>query len=380
MVLLVSIELTPVWASDPVDKVEVTVLETGEYELTLGEAVIEPQVIEEMDSLSLVKVGDDLATLSTSQPTSKDTVVAFANGEETILSWNFADESENVTISYDDVLIDKNAQGSLNLGDLSGTPTQITVLQEIEDPTDSSLVNYTAASLISLQPEETTLTSYASTVLAAVALPSTSTFRYQTFIANQYVRAPLLGCEYADMTLVSGYTYLFGGNNRYFSAGSSNNKTLMNVVLNWGTSSMQLTKYVQITSVYKSSELGGIEFVESKTAPSSGINIYNLGMTSSTAKFSMVHNAANPYCAVAKGIEYSLSVTAQRTGAYTISGWFRQVPSHEFYYKDSIRTSWETIFQSNLDSSLGFDCLNPFGQDCKITGNWSNLTTTYYPG
>lgn len=355
-------------------------MEHGSYELTIDGENVEPEVVEEIGSLNLVQIGDDIATIATSQPTKDDTAVAFANGEETILSWNFSEKQENVKIFFDDQEIIESAEGSINLGDLSGSPTQISVVQEYQDEYDTTLVNYTAASLISLQPEELASTNPSPQLLAAVALPSTSTFRYQTFIANQYVPAPTAGCEYADLTLVTGYRYLFGGNNRSFSAGSASNKTLMNVVLNWGTPSMQLTRYVQSTSVYKSSELGGIEFVESKTASSSGINIYNQGMTTTTAKFSMVHNAANPYCALARGIEYSLTVTAQRTGAYAISGWFRQVPSHEFYYKDSIRTAWETIFQSNLDSGLGFNCLSPFESDCKISGNWNDLTTTYYPG
>lgn len=380
IVLVVSLDAKAVSAEENPESFDLSVSEDGSYSLYIDSKLVEPEIVDEIGGISVMMADDALAVVSVAKATPQDTAVAVAHEGETILSWNFADETKNVEIQYNDVSIEEVAEGTLVLGDLMGDATKISVVQEFRDTADPEVVMYKAATMMSVQPDSSLDSAGLTSTLTAQALPLTSVFRYQTFIQSQYVRAPSLGCEYADLTLVNGDGYFFTGNNRSFLPGSSNNKTAMNVVLNWGSASMQLSKYVQPTYVYKHSEAGGYELVDSKTASSANIGIFNLGMTSSSARFSMSHNAANPYCPFARGIEYSLTVTAQRSGSYSVSGWFRQVPSHEFYYKDSVRTAWDTIFQSNLDSGQGFDCLNPFALDCKINSTWSSLTTTYYTG
>ncbi len=125
--------------------------------------------------------------------------------------------------------------------------------------------------------------------LAAAAAPAKTTFTFQTFIPDNYVKAPLL----CGGTVFPSNHY-FKGDNRGFDVASTRYRTKMVTELNWGNTDRKL-RYVGQTKRYKLSN-GVYSLVDAKTASSSGMSWYGPNTYTSTRKnFIAYHDVGNPY-------------------------------------------------------------------------------------
>jgi hypothetical protein len=188
------------------------------------------------------------------------------------------------------------------------------------------------------------------TVNASPAASSTL-LRYQTFIPEQYVSAPSVGCSYSG-----DYDYYFAGDNRSFTPGSSKFRTRMDVKVDWATGQTPLlTKTVGTTHVYQLYN-GVYSLKDQQTAPSSSMQILNASVSSSTATFEMKQDVVNPFC-TANGIYFDFAVRINRSGGYSLTGSRLIIPDHEIYIMDSDASTWTSILQA--DHYWFFACLTP---------------------
>ncbi len=196
------------------------------------------------------------------------------------------------------------------------------------------------------------------TLLIIAPDPATYTrFRYQTFISEAYVPVPTdIFCPGAPDK--AGYGSYFTGDNRGFSAGSTQNKTALDFKFDWLNLTVNsVSKYVGPTRVvYFNAVTGALLSGPSATASTSGMSVTLVGSPSATKMTARLkHDIGNPLC-ISKGIFYDLTISAMRTGSYTVSGQVQKVPNHEFYVRDSNSSTWTTIYRYE---NVGFHCLIP---------------------
>lgn len=227
----------------------------------------------------------------------------------------------------------------------SETPVIGSSANAIGEPNNSQLVNLTVLSL----------TTQPIALIIAPEAPTYTRIRYQTFIADRLVPVPPVGCWAA---WVPGADLYFEGNNRTWSAGSSNNKTAFDFHINWVTGKIDtISRSVGKTQVVRVFPLTNSEYLgESATASSSSMVVSLSGSQSATQKtFQMRQDISNPFCA-SLGIYYDLLISVRQSGSYSVSGELRKVPNHELYIRDSNSLTWTTVYRY---TNVGFYCLTP---------------------
>lgn len=179
------------------------------------------------------------------------------------------------------------------------------------------------------------------TAVAAV-LPSSTTFKYLTFINAPFVSVPLTGCNVTNPA-----DKWFAGDDRGFDPTTQSFRTKLVVRVDWTTGgSITYNRLVHATKVYKKSSDGTMAFVESDSASISGMTVSKKSETNTLAQFRIKHDVGNPYCPILNSIYYDYEVFVARSGAYTITGFNYDVPSHEAYLIDDDQAYWEYVYRS----------------------------------
>lgn len=197
----------------------------------------------------------------------------------------------------------------------------------------------------------------------ALTLPSSTTFRYTTFIRDEFVYAPDIACVQP-----SGSVYEYNGNNRGFSATSSSFKTRFGVTADWTNGGdLSVTRSVQPTKLYKLEANGTRTLLQTKTASTAGMSISVVSESPTLSSFRLTHDVKNPFCnSLAGGIFYDVRVSVARSEPFSASGTVLKFPDHELYVKDNNQSAWTVIFQNRASnifclvagSSQNSDCLD----------------------
>lgn len=204
------------------------------------------------------------------------------------------------------------------------------------------------------------------TAQAAAGLPDYTVMRYQTFIPESSVPAPLFGvCSETDAE------YRFLGDSRSFSATSSSFRTRFDVRVNWvNNSAISPTRTVGITTrERKSSATSPWQFNGTMMGSNDTMSLTILTpATSNHAHFRIRQDVKNPYCwnFLTNGIFADFEVSIWRAGSYSFEGTFLKAPSHEMYLKDQDNTSWEVLMQS---PTLSMNCLIPLVSGIACNGS-----------
>ncbi|WBQ07362.1 hypothetical protein [Kribbella sp. CA-293567] len=162
---------------------------------------------------------------------------------------------------------------------------------------------------------------------AAVAAIDKSSVTYKTFIPQQYLSAPPVGCG-----SYSGSAYSFGGDNRTWSQTSTAYRTRQIVSVNWlSSASLETSNVNGATKVYRTSNK---QLISTKTASNSGMSIRKLaGSTTAKADLRFTLDSTNPFCTgIPNSISAVFTMIVTRSGNWSItSGSHKQMPNHEIY-------------------------------------------------
>ena len=102
-----------------------------------------------------------------------------------------------------------------------------------------------------------------------------------------------------------------------------------------------------------------------------GLYLYTKNADTSNIKFSAAFYSNYAYGHMWEDVEkpdclpggwriyYNGSGKVYKFGGYSLSGECRNVPNHEFAYKDSVTHTWNTIYTSAINSELLFGCFIP---------------------
>lgn len=287
------------------------------------------------------------------------------HGKSVKLSWKTLDADSRVEVLRDGIEIySGTGAGSLEENPVSDSSisyqfkmsripknsdlTAFNPRKRAEIISNRALFEYSEILGFNLDPDETQILN-ADSAKASITAVSTA-LRYATFIPQQFVSAPALGC-----TATSFSDEYFLGDSRTFSTSSSRNRTRFDVTVNWNALSMTSTTDVGITNVYQLYN-GVYNFVTFDRAPATSMILTQKSISSSKAMFNMQQDVANPFCS-SNGIFFNYDVSIFRSGAYSMVGSRLQSPSHEIYIKDSDSAVWKTILQNNSFNLEG--CLTP---------------------
>ena len=210
------------------------------------------------------------------------------------------------------------------------------------------LFEYTEILGFDLAPQET---QFLNSDSADASINASSTaLRYATFIPQQFVSAPWVGCSATSFS-----DEFFLGDNRTFSTSSSRNRTRFDVTVNWTSLNTTAITDVGVTNVYQLYN-GAYNYVTNDRALDTSMILTQKSISSTKAVLNMKQDVANPFCS-SNGIYFNYDVSIFRSGAYSMVGSRLQSPSHEIYIKDSDSTVWKTILQNNSFNLEG--CLIP---------------------
>lgn len=293
---------------------------------------------------------------------------------EAVVSWNIPITEGDVSLFRDGVLVSTDDEiGQFEVSDVTPQDTLDFSIQVTAPLDENQALKLSVEESISLEAAHSgfeqvavsgmTLTvpsigtSTMSTASAATAWPTITNLRYQTFIPNINVPAPIAGvCSPID-----GLDYRFAGDNRSFNANASTFRSRFDVNINWSTGTTSAIRLVGQTrrEVYDDKSATWF-FDATKTASNAGMSYRALsGQSSTFTSFNMHHELRNPFCieSLTNSVYYDLDFDVYRSGTFVISGVTVLVPNHELYIRDSDTTAWTTVLQR---STKTLDCLNPF--------------------
>jgi len=294
--------------------------------------------------------------------TSEGSILVTREAEQTNIEWHVGEEYSNVEIIVDGVSVASGLNsGEVQVGADSRSQQFAVVasrdstrIESEEFLSSSANVNDAAGLLETVAIIGVTLDSSQklATVDSAVAsaAATSTTLRYQTFIPAAYAKAPEAGCSYRGAD-----GFYFRGDNRSYSAVASSSRTRFDTTVNWSSPSISSVRTVGSTTVY---QLVGATYraVATTTASKNSMVLTPQSASSTTAKFNIRQNVANPYC-TSNGIYFDFDVTITRAGGYYVTGKRLRAPSHEVFIKDSDASPWTSVFQQ---PPLAFpDCLIP---------------------
>jgi hypothetical protein len=310
-----------------------------------------------------------------------DIAAAMVTDQTVLMAWDFVSAGNDVKVTLDgETIYLGEAKDSFEYDFLTSEVDAVLEFSQIEPPAgdsvDEKLSHFTVISYQIENPSSAKPSDVSATFTAlAAALPSTTTLRYQTFIADEFVPDPPVGC--IPPNVFAWPKFYYSGNNRSFGPGNTANKTLLQVDIDWASESMSYTRYVQSTRLYGSVLNGPKVFVASLTADVADIYaaLYE-PIASSRAHVHLHQDIHNPFCA-SLGIYFDISGYVYRSGNYYLHGDFRQVPNHEFYTRDSLNAGWQVIYRADINSNFGFLCLTP-GFSCIQSDSWNQNSWLWY--
>jgi hypothetical protein len=262
------------------------------------------------------------------------------------------EKPENVQILIDGVPFPNKGDSQIKFKPLEQTPANIQILStrdatpaEVHDdfgrlPSSGIPIQHIASvslDLGSLKNEAQRIGKFG----RAVVQPTVTTVRNVTFIPEDWVYAPPLGCS-------SFVNYDFKGDGRSWSTSSSAFRTKFDVTIDWnGGPSFASTRTVGQTSLWHN-VLGNRILEQTATASNSSMVLTTISKTSGEVKFKTYQDVTNPICIdlLTNGIFFNLNWSVSRLGSYSVQGTYMPVPNHEAYISSSSSSSWVTVFQT----------------------------------
>jgi hypothetical protein len=296
------------------------------------------------------------------------------------VDWNIDNESAEVQVVTDE---NETAQGGETgsvefSGQGAGDEVQVslTVSTPISDlkaqeiskiqslPVETVLDKYVHASVRTISLTVPKTGTAVDSAQAATALPSSTIFRYQTFIPSPTIDAPGIVCT---PTLFA--KYVFKADDRTYSPTSSAFKTRFDVSIDWTSGgSLRRTAVVGETVRYLVRSDGSLVVDARVTAPNTSMVLSLDGVqSSSVVQFRVKQDVKNPLCnsSVTNGIYFNYLVRIWRSGGYSMDGEALRMPNHEAYRRDSNDGIWSTIFKRNLYDVQCLTALWSETQPCK---------------
>ncbi len=195
---------------------------------------------------------------------------------------------------------------------------------------------------------------FGATAASASGAAAKTYLRYQTFIPDPYVDAPIIECtpDYRKK-------YLFAGDYRNFDPASNDFRTRFQVTVDWVNSgNITYSRAVGETRRYEADAQGNpkLPTLDTAKASTAGMELTTHSRSSTLVHYELSHSVTNPMCSgtLADSISYNTDVWIARSGSYTITNSFRRVPNHELYLKDSDEQNWTAIMQ---ESYVDMGCL-----------------------
>lgn len=301
------------------------------------------------------------------------------------VDWNIDNESAQVQVVTDE---NETAQGGETgsvefSGQAAGDEVQVslTVSTPISDvkaqeiskiqslPVETVLDKYAHASVRTISLTVPKTGTAVDSAQAATSLPSSTIFRYQTFIPTATIDAPAGAC-----TPNVFQTYVFKADNRTYSPTSSAFKTRFDVSIDWPSGgSLRRTALVGETIRYLVRSDGSLAVDARDTAPNTSMVLSLSGVqSSSVVEFRVRQDVENPLCnsSVTNGIYFNYLVRIWRSGGYSMDGEALRMPNHEAYRRDSNDGIWSTIFKRNLYSVQCLATLWSGTQPCKTSQSY----------
>ncbi|MEY4319966.1 MAG: hypothetical protein RL378_1070 [Actinomycetota bacterium] len=309
------------------------------------------------------------------------------SGSTLAIEWTSVDSNSSVAVSTgNETITDSDGEGSAKfpLAEVLGETISIT-WQRAANEEDFS--NFDGSEdlreLVSSHPELFVITSTVGLPIndsagrssfiapAQAATPSSTSFKYMTFIRENYVDETIWpGCE-----LNLSVPFSYKGDNRGFNVDSPRFRTRMLVTVDWiNGGKVSFSTAVGETKQYEKLQDGTYVFKAAKSAPRSSMIVSSISESLNSTKFRMRQDVINPFCSplVAAGIYYDYSVALSRSGVYSVTGAALRVPNHEFYIIDAGQAEWTKIFAR---TGSDFGCLGAFS-----AGQTACRNSTPYPG
>jgi hypothetical protein len=357
------------------------------------ELVSQGQVEDALISIAqVVKLDSGNAVLNTNANAEQDNVAAvLATSESVAIGWDFSQNDSPVSVVLNGVQI---AMGDSS-GSISAENIQLAGVAELSFTQESTLsttssdipagqTQFSTVAIEIAQPATLSLSSALNTATALATSQSSATvLRYQTFIPFDSAPVPTAGCSmslyYAVPTVIPRYL----GNLRDFQMPSSNNKTALQLNVDWVNKTVpQPNVSIGETVGYVVSLINNAKTVVYRdTAQPNNVYSTNGTFYSNSVYVHIHHDVANPDCLLALGIYYDISGQVYRTGGYSLTGTFRNVPNHEFAYKDSINPIWKNIYKVSISSPQSFLCFTPgsLASSCMTSDGWYDSASRWYP-
>lgn len=234
-----------------------------------------------------------------------------ASDSQANVTWDLPSNSAEVKLYHEGELVASDfGSGFLNIPEV--TPLEVLEFEiKVETPLAKSKaiqianetgqsVDLVRSSYVRISGSNMTLrvpaagTASISSADAVTTLPDYTIIRYQTFIPNYSVNAPLPVCAPVD-----GHNYRFLGDNRGFDATASSYRTRFDVRVNWiNNTAISPTRTVGITTRQKQDPVTKVwEFDGTAVASNDKMDLTLQGtQTSNHATFNIRQDVTNPYC------------------------------------------------------------------------------------
>lgn len=369
--------------ADEPAKTEISVQPAGSIDAGLDVAQNGRQITYEVSktigNLSVLNLPSESAVLASNLNTEADDVGAvLATNTAVEVAWDFKTSDAPVQISVDGQSYgSQNPSGQMGIENLA--PAQEITVEFSQASTDAvtGLTSFATVNLAVVQPSSSTFSASSAAIASLAATPANATvLRYQTFIPFQWVPVPSLGCNTSLLYTYTGLMYEYGGNNRSYDPTTTNNKTAMQVNVDWVGQTVTVNKSVGDTNIYSTNGITRT-LIGHPNAGTSGMQATYGTFYANSLYIHLTHDIANPDCPAANGIYYDVSGQIFRTGGYSLSGQFRQAPNHEFYIRDSNTQRWDYIYRSDINSTKQFACFDP-SVSCITTASWTTPNTIWY--
>jgi len=183
---------------------------------------------------------------------------------------------------------------------------------------------------------------------AAAVAPAYTIATYETFIPQQYIAVPIVGCSYHG-----GYWgHSFTGDNRgWGTMPGSSFKTKSTAFVLWNEGGRLIANnYVGATHVVSTRTH---QLVATKTASASGLSITRMKGNSSQAELAFRIHAQNPFCGGPQAIDAGFNMVVTRSGSFTIlSGWHKLMPNHQLWIATNLSRAWTRAYARSYFNEL----------------------------
>ncbi|MET7787307.1 hypothetical protein ACFYSJ_35180 [Streptomyces sp. NPDC005248] len=250
------------------------------------------------------------------------------------ISWQGYSKQARYVVTRDDKKVATLAPGATTFHDAHVTPGSVyhysiaPVLPEGSNPQASVWGMQVAVPSVAKNGNSLTALRKQAVSRAVVSKAArTTTLSWMTFIPQKRIDAPPAGCSYGK-----GYQFA-GDNHSSFDWKSSKYRTALNALITWSKKSVQGSKDVQASHVYRKSTG---KLIATKTATNKDMVVKKMGSGSNYVDVRMVTHATNPFCkglgSVKGAIDGAFSMHLTTSGNYSIrSGKHRLMPNHYIY-------------------------------------------------